>query len=204
MKQHILARLIIIFTLACLCAIGGASAAYAQVVAFGASITRGKGVSGQEAYPARLEALLRSKGINVTVVNQGINGDTLQNMQDRMDRAVPQGTRVVILQVGAPKEESSYHCPWYQKNPRNVRRPDSKGRDTPDSRRAGSSRRLAVAAGDECSQIESLKSCLSSQLPAQSCASGRWARRVHHSSEQAGSAEGRLSSRIADKTLPVA
>jgi acyl-CoA thioesterase I len=102
MKQHILARLIIVFTLACPCAIGGASAAYAQVVAFGASITRGKGVSGEEAYPARLEALLRSKGINVTVANQGINRDTLQNMQDRMDRAVPQGTRVVILQVGAP------------------------------------------------------------------------------------------------------
>ena len=102
MKQHIFARLSIVFMLACTCAIGGASGAYAQVVAFGASITQGKGVSGQEAYPARLEALLRSKGINVTVVNQGINGDTLQNMQNRMDRAVPQGTRVVILQVGAP------------------------------------------------------------------------------------------------------
>ena len=102
MKRHIFARLSIVFMLACTCAIGGASGAYAQVVAFGASITQGKGVSGQEAYPARLEALLRSKGINVTVDNQGINGDTLQNMQNRMDRAVPQGTRVVILQVGAP------------------------------------------------------------------------------------------------------
>jgi len=101
MKQHIFARLMIVFMLACTCAIGGASGAYAQVVAFGASITQGKGVSDQEAYPARLEALLRSKGINVTVANQGINGDTLQNMQNRMDRAVPQGTRVVILQVGA-------------------------------------------------------------------------------------------------------
>ncbi len=98
MKQHVLVRLIIVFMLACTCAI-----AHAQVVALGASITRGKGVSSQEAYPARLEALLRSKGINVTVVNQGINGDTLQNMQDRIDSAVPQGTRVVILQVGAPK-----------------------------------------------------------------------------------------------------
>ena len=87
--------------LACTCAIVGASAAYAQVVAFGASITQGKGVSRQEAYPARLEALLRSRGSNVTVVNQGINGDTLQNMQNRMDSAVPQGTRVVVLQVGA-------------------------------------------------------------------------------------------------------
>ncbi len=102
MKQYIFARLMMVCMLACVCAIGGASGAYAQVVAFGASITRGKGVSGQEAYPARLEALLRSKGINVTVANQGINGDTLQNMQSRMDRAVLQGTRVVILQVGAP------------------------------------------------------------------------------------------------------
>lgn len=88
--------------LPCTCTIGGASGACAQVVAFGASITQGKGVSVQEAYPARLETMLRSKGVNVTVVNQGINGDTLQNMQNRMDRAVPQGTRVVILQVGAP------------------------------------------------------------------------------------------------------
>ena len=102
MKQHIFARLIIVFMLACTCATGDTFGAYAQVVAFGASITQGKGVSSQEAYPARLEALLRTKGINVTVVNQGINGDTLHNMQYRMDGAVPQGTRVVILQVGAP------------------------------------------------------------------------------------------------------
>lgn len=102
MEQHIFARLSIVFMLTCTCAIGGASGSYAQVVAFGASITYGKGVSSQEAYPACLEALLRSKGANVTVVNQGINGDTLQNMQNRMDHAVPQGTRVVILQVGAP------------------------------------------------------------------------------------------------------
>jgi acyl-CoA thioesterase I len=102
MKQDILARLIVAFLLACAGMIGGASGAGAQVVAFGASITRGRGVSVQEAYPARLQAMLRAKGINVTVVNQGINGDTLRNMQSRMDGAVPPGTRVVILQVGAP------------------------------------------------------------------------------------------------------
>src|SRR5262249_54440520 len=101
MKKHIFSRLFIVFMVACTCAIGGASGAYSPIVAFCAGITQGKGVSDQEAHPARLEALLRSKGINVTVANQGINGDTLQNMQNRMDRAVPQGTRVVILQVGA-------------------------------------------------------------------------------------------------------
>ena len=101
MKRYIFARLMM-FMLAFPCVTGGALPAYAQVVAFGASITRGRGVSIQEAYPARLEGLLRANGINVTVANQGINGDTLQNMQNRMDRAVPQGTRVVILQVGTP------------------------------------------------------------------------------------------------------
>lgn len=102
MKQGIFGRLIIALMLAGAGMIGGACGACAQVVAFGASITQGKGVSVQEAYPARLEAMLRSKGVDVAVVNQGINGDTLQNMQNRMDRAVPQGTRLVILQVGAP------------------------------------------------------------------------------------------------------
>jgi hypothetical protein len=58
MKQDIFARLIIAFMLACTGTIGGASGACAQVVAFGASITRGKGVSVQEAPTAEGQAVL--------------------------------------------------------------------------------------------------------------------------------------------------
>jgi acyl-CoA thioesterase-1 len=72
----------------------------ATVVAFGASNTYGKGVARNQAYPAQLEAILRAKGLSVRVVNAGINGDTTGNMLRRMDRAVPKGTSVVILQPG--------------------------------------------------------------------------------------------------------
>ena len=72
----------------------------ATVVALGASNTFGKGVSPAESYPAQLEAMLHAKGINASVVNAGINGDTTEGMLARLDSAVPKGTSVVILQPG--------------------------------------------------------------------------------------------------------
>ena len=72
----------------------------ATVVALGASQTAGKGVSSGEAYPAQLEAMLRARGLDVTVINAGISGDTTGGMMARLDSAVPKGTRVVILQPG--------------------------------------------------------------------------------------------------------
>ena len=72
----------------------------ATVVALGASNTYGKGVARNQAYPAQLEALLRARGLNVHVVNAGINGDTTGGMLARIDRVVPKGTSVVILQPG--------------------------------------------------------------------------------------------------------
>ncbi|MDE2379052.1 GDSL-type esterase/lipase family protein [Bradyrhizobium sp.] len=76
------------------------AACAATVVALGASNTYGKGVSRAQAYPAQLEALLRARGLGVRVVNAGINGDTTGGMLARLDRAVPKGTSVVILQPG--------------------------------------------------------------------------------------------------------
>jgi len=72
----------------------------ATVVALGASNTYGKGVGRDEAFPAQLEAILRAKGLNVHVVNAGINGDTTEGMLQRLDSVVPNGTNVVILQPG--------------------------------------------------------------------------------------------------------
>jgi acyl-CoA thioesterase-1 len=79
--------------------LGGAAHA-STVVALGASNTFGKGVARSQAYPAQLEALLRAKGLSVHVVNAGINGDTTGGMLARLDRVVPKGTDVVILQPG--------------------------------------------------------------------------------------------------------
>jgi acyl-CoA thioesterase-1 len=72
----------------------------ATVVALGASNTAGKGVSTSEAYPAQLESLLRARGLDVTVINAGVSGDTTGGMMARLDSVVPKGTRVVILQPG--------------------------------------------------------------------------------------------------------
>jgi acyl-CoA thioesterase I len=91
--------------IACLALLGGflllvASANAATVVALGASNTYGKGVERNQAYPAQLETILRARGYGVTVVNAGINGDTTEGMLNRLDSAVPNGTRTVILQPG--------------------------------------------------------------------------------------------------------
>jgi acyl-CoA thioesterase-1 len=77
-----------------------AAASAATVVALGASNTYGKGVARNQAFPAQLEAILRAKGLNVRVVNAGINGDPTENMLRRLDSVVPNGTSVVILQPG--------------------------------------------------------------------------------------------------------
>jgi len=95
MKQRILFGLLGAFG-----ALFVSAAQAATVVALGASNTFGKGVSRSQAYPAQLEGLLRAKGLNARVINAGINGDTTGGMLARLDRMVPKGTSVVILQPG--------------------------------------------------------------------------------------------------------
>jgi acyl-CoA thioesterase-1 len=70
------------------------------VVAIGASNTWGWGVGGRNAYPERLEDLLKADGIAARVVNAGVVLDTTAGMLRRVDAAVPDGTHVVILQPG--------------------------------------------------------------------------------------------------------
>jgi lysophospholipase L1-like esterase len=60
----------------------------------------GYGVGAESAFPARLQAMLRRGGDDVQVANAGIPGDTLRGMLARLDRYVPQETRVVIVQGG--------------------------------------------------------------------------------------------------------
>ena len=73
--------------------------AAAQIVAFGASNTAGYGVRSDEAWPARLQAMLRAKGYQASVANAGISGDTTAGMLNRLDATVPNGTRLVILAI---------------------------------------------------------------------------------------------------------
>jgi acyl-CoA thioesterase I len=72
----------------------------AQIVALGASVVQGYGVNPGEAFPEQLQAMLRAKGKQYSVSNQGIYGDTTAGVLSRLDSAVPEGTRVVILMIG--------------------------------------------------------------------------------------------------------
>ncbi len=80
--------------------IAWAAPSHAQIVALGASVVQGRGVNSGEAFPEQLQAMLRAKGKPYTVSNQGINGDTTTGVLSRLDSAVPEGTRIVILMIG--------------------------------------------------------------------------------------------------------
>jgi acyl-CoA thioesterase-1 len=81
-------------------ALSPASAASIRIVAIGASNTSGWGVGEAAAYPAQLLALLRARGVVAEVVNSGVPFQTTNGMLERIDRSVPNGTRLVILQPG--------------------------------------------------------------------------------------------------------
>jgi len=72
------------------------------IVALGASNTVGRGGT---SYPAELEALLKAKGYDVRVVNAGVNGDTTAGMAARLESAVPNGTRLVLLNPANRNDE---------------------------------------------------------------------------------------------------
>jgi acyl-CoA thioesterase I len=77
-----------------------ANAAHVDVVAVGESNTAGYGVGSTAAYPAILEKLLRAKGYDVTIANAGVSGNSSAMILNRVDSAVPIGTKIVILQMG--------------------------------------------------------------------------------------------------------
>jgi len=57
-------------------------------------------VARDEAFPARLEALLRAAGHDAQVWNAGIAGDTFGDISARLDRYVPDGIHIAIVQGG--------------------------------------------------------------------------------------------------------
>ena len=71
-----------------------------RIVAVGASNTHGWYVGNKGAYPAQLQALLRARGIDAQVINAGVPFDTTAMMLRRLDRDVPNGTNIAILQPG--------------------------------------------------------------------------------------------------------
>jgi len=72
-----------------------------EIVAFGDSITAGFGLPLDEAFPAQLEARLKSEGLSVHVVNAGNSGDTTTDGLARLDWSLAGKPDLVILELGA-------------------------------------------------------------------------------------------------------
>ncbi|WP_371260457.1 arylesterase [Labrys sp. WJW] len=72
-----------------------------RIVAFGDSLTAGLGLEARDAYPAKLQAALAKLGIEVVIDNAGVSGDTTDGGLARLDWSVPDGTKAVLLELGA-------------------------------------------------------------------------------------------------------
>jgi acyl-CoA thioesterase-1 len=74
-----------------------------RIVALGDSLFAGYGLRPAEAYPVRLEAALRARGINARIVNAGVSGDTTADGLGRLDFTLgsqPRLPDLVILCLG--------------------------------------------------------------------------------------------------------
>lgn len=70
-----------------------------KIVAFGDSLTAGYGVDARENYPYLLESSLIDS-YNVTVINQGVHGDTTADARLRADTILNDQPDIVILGIG--------------------------------------------------------------------------------------------------------
>jgi acyl-CoA thioesterase-1 len=72
-----------------------------KLVVLGDSLSAGLGLPAQDAFPAKLQKALHTKGIDVDMINAGVSGDTSSGGRDRLDWSVPEGTEGVIVELGA-------------------------------------------------------------------------------------------------------
>ena len=72
-----------------------------KIVVLGDSLSAGYGLPAGAAFPERLAAALKAKGIAVNIANAGVSGDTTSGGLARLDWSVPEGTDAVIVELGA-------------------------------------------------------------------------------------------------------
>lgn len=80
---------------------GAALAEPIKLVGFGDSLMAGYQLPAPDAFPVKLEAALKVRGYDVEVANAGVSGDTSSGGLARLDWSVPDGTKGVILELGA-------------------------------------------------------------------------------------------------------
>jgi len=77
-----------------------ATSAPKTIVVLGDSIAAGLGVDPSESYPALLQEKIKSAGLNFTVVNAGVSGDTTADGLNRINWLLRRPIDVLILELG--------------------------------------------------------------------------------------------------------
>lgn len=80
---------------------GSASAAPLRLVVLGDSLSAGYGLGPGEGFTDQLQKALAAKGLDVTVVNAGVSGDTAAGGLARLDWSVDPDAQAVIVELGA-------------------------------------------------------------------------------------------------------
>ena len=71
------------------------------LLALGDSLTAGLGLEANEAFPAKLEAALKSRYPDLKIINGGISGDTAADGLARLDWALTDDVGGLIVELGA-------------------------------------------------------------------------------------------------------
>ncbi|NNF33828.1 MAG: arylesterase [Saprospiraceae bacterium] len=71
------------------------------IVFFGNSLTAGLGLDKSKAFPALIQDRIDSLGLDYTVVNAGLSGETSSNGASRIDWVLSQKVDVFVLELGA-------------------------------------------------------------------------------------------------------
>ena len=71
-----------------------------KLAILGDSLAAGYGLSPAQAFPARLQAALKDKGRNVTVINHGVSGDTTAGGLERIDWMLADKPDIVLVELG--------------------------------------------------------------------------------------------------------
>lgn len=80
---------------------GQATAKPVKILALGTSLTQGYGLPPGTEFPVQLQAALRKGGIEATVINAGVSGDTSAGGLARLDWSLVDKPDVAIVELGS-------------------------------------------------------------------------------------------------------
>ena len=80
---------------------GPAIAGTTTILALGDSLTAGYGLDAGKSFPDKLQEALKAKGLDVTIINAGVSGDTAAQGAARLEWALTGDVKAVIVELGA-------------------------------------------------------------------------------------------------------